>query len=81
MPSSWPESPDDLESFNPAGTLASEQHSAKHNAAVDAINAMQAAINAGVYVGPDAPPGPPARYLWWQTFEDGSMTLWVEDGT
>ncbi len=35
-----------------------------------------------VYVGPDAPPDPPAKYFWIQTEYGGpnGFTLWFQDG-
>lgn len=34
------------------------------------------------FVSDTAPVGTgPGAYMWWQTFPDGGVTLWIEDGT
>jgi len=34
-----------------------------------------------LFIGPSAPVNPPIPYMWVQTFPNGDLTVWVDDGS
>jgi len=34
-----------------------------------------------LFIGPNPPVNPPIPYMWVQTFPNGDLTVWVDDGS